>query len=57
MGPLKTIEVEAGVDCWFSLLFFFVSILAVLAVLTASTAWSIKLSAVAGLVLFICLAC
>ncbi len=57
MGQLNIVEVEAGVDSWFSLLFFFVSTLTVLAVLTAYTVWSIKLTALAGLLLSICLVC
>ncbi len=57
MGPLKIIEVEAGVDSWFSLFLFLVSVLAVLAILTAPAVWFVKLAALAGLLLSICLVC
>jgi hypothetical protein len=50
----KFIELEAGVDSWFKTLYFVVALLTVLAILTAHTAWSIKLAALGALFLFFC---
>ncbi len=50
----KFIELEAGVDSWFKTLYFFVASLAVLAILTANTAWPVKLTALGALFLFFC---
>ena len=54
MGSDKFIELEAGVDSWFKTAYFVVALLAVLAILTADTAWSIKLTALGALLLFFC---
>jgi hypothetical protein len=54
MGPDKFIELQAGVDSWFKILYFLVALLAALAILTANTTWSIKLTALGALFLFFC---
>jgi hypothetical protein len=54
MGSDKFIELEAGVDTWFKLLYYFAALLAVLAILTANTGWFIKLTALGALFLFCC---
>ncbi len=54
MGPDKYIELKAGVDSWFKTLYFFVGLLAVLAILISNTSWSIKLTALCALLLFFC---
>lgn len=54
MGPDKFIELETGVGTWFRILYFFVALLAVLAILTANTGWFIKLTALGALFLFCC---
>ena len=54
MGPDKYIELKAGVDSWFKTLYFFIGLLAVLAILIADTSWSIKLTALCALLLFFC---
>ena len=54
MGSVKFVELEAGVDSWFKTAYFVVALLAVLAILTANTAWSIKFTALGALFLFFC---
>lgn len=54
MGSDKFIELDTGVDSWFKTLYFFVALLAVLAILTANTAGSIKFTALGALFLFLC---
>jgi hypothetical protein len=52
MGLDKFLELEAGVDSWFKTLYFFVTLLAVLALLIATTTWPIKLAVLGALFLF-----
>jgi len=54
MGSDKFIELEAGVDSWFKTLYYFVALLAVLAILIANTSWSIKLTTLGALLLSFC---
>ena len=55
-GVNKFIELETGVDSWFKVLYIFVTLLAILAILTANTTWAIKLTALATLFFFFCFA-
>jgi hypothetical protein len=55
MGSDKFIELQAGIDSWFKILYFCVALLATLAILTANTAWPIKLTALGALFLFLCI--
>ncbi len=52
MGPDKWVELEAGVDSWFKILYFGLASLAVLALLIAHAAWSVKLIILSVLLLF-----
>jgi len=54
MGSDKFIELQAGVDSRSKILYFFVALLAALAILTANTAGSVKLTALGALFLFLC---
>ena len=55
MGPVKYIELHAGIDSWFKTLYFFVSFLAGLSILTANTSWFASLTALGALLLFFCI--
>ena len=54
MGSDKFIELKAGVDTWFKLLYYLVVLLAALAILTANTGWFIKLTVLGALFLYYC---
>ena len=53
MGSLKFIELETGSDSWLKKLYFFIVLLAVLAILTAATTWLIKFATLGALILFL----
>ena len=54
MGSDKSIELETGVDSWLKILYFFVAMLAVVAILAANASWSVKITALGALFLFFC---
>ena len=51
MGSDKFIELEAGVNTWFKILYFSAALLAVLGILTANTAWPTRFAALGPLFL------
>lgn len=54
MAPNKFIELEAGVDSRFKVLWLLVAVLSVLAIFIANTSWPIKLMTLGALALFCC---